>query len=383
MDFALTEEQELFRKTVRQFAERELLPRYAERERPDYSILELRRKMAALGLPGLRAPAEYGGSDAPYVTVGVAAEELGRGDHNVGNLLVSLLLSTELIPRLATKAVKDEWLRDVVSGERQISFAITEPHCGSDALALKATAARDGDEYVICGEKSSIGQAGHCEGVIVFARTSDAPGARGISAILVPTDLPGVSIARCNDLGMKFAHLGDYTFDGVRVPIRNLLGSEGQGFYACMNGFDVSRTVIALVCIGTAQKTIEETVAYVKTRHAFGQPLARFEGISFPIAEAATILEAARLLCFKALWLRDQGLPHTKEAAMAKWMGPKFAFDTIHQMLLLHGHAGYSNDLPIAQRLRDVIGLEIGDGSAEIMKGLIGRELMGREFRPW
>ena len=381
MDFSFTEEQELFRQTVRQFSEREVRPHYAERERMDYDLPSFLQKMAQLDLLGLRVPVEYGGVDTSYVNVGIATEELSRGDYNVGTLIVSNVISAEILSRHASERVKEEWLRDIVTGRRHVALALTEPHSGSDAVALTTRAVRDGDEYVITGEKSSTSQV-DADACIVFVRTSQVAGARGVSAILVPLDAPGLGTSRFTDLGMKLSRRGALHLDGVRVPAHNLVGEEGQGFYAVMNQFDYSRAVIAIQCVATAMQSVDETIEYVKTRTAFGQPIARYEGVSFPIAEAMTKLEAARLLCYKALWLRDMNLPHAKEAAMTKWLGPKLAVEAIHQMLLLHGHAGYSNDYPHEQRLRDVIGHQIGDGTGEIMKLIIAREMLGREFRP-
>jgi cyclohexanecarboxyl-CoA dehydrogenase len=381
MDFAFTEEEEMFRRTVRQFAERELLPGYAERERPDFPVHDVLNRLAELDLLGLRVPVEYGGTDASYVTAGIAIEETARGDYNVSACLLSNIIATETIAHHASDAIKEEWLPALVAGKVDCALALTEPHCGSDAAALATKAVREGDEYIITGEKSSISHIG-AEACIVFARTSPVAGARGISAFLVPLDAPGVARSRFNDLGMKLHRRGALHLDGARVPAANRIGEEGHGFYYVMNEFDYTRALIALQCIGTALQSVEDTIEYVKTRTAFGQPIARFEGVSFPIAEAATKLEAASLLSYKCLWLRDNGLPHTKEAAMVKWLGPKLSTEVIHQMLLLHGHAGYSDDYPLAQRLRDTIGHEIGDGTAEIMKIIVARELMGRQFRP-
>ncbi|HEX7214518.1 MAG TPA: acyl-CoA dehydrogenase family protein, partial [Methylomirabilota bacterium] len=169
----------------------------------------------------------------------------------------------------------------------------------------------------------------------------------------------------------------------VRIPGSHRLGEEGTGFYQVMQGFDYNRIGIALACLGVAQQSVEETMAYVRERRAFGQPLARFQGVSFSIAEAATHVEACRWLCYRALWLADQGKPHTKESAMTKWWGPRLSVDTIHQCLLLHGHYGYTDELPFEQRMRDVIGLEIGDGASEVMKMVVARELLGRESLPY
>jgi cyclohexanecarboxyl-CoA dehydrogenase len=196
-------------------------------------------------------------------------------------------------------------------------------------------------------------------------------------------DAPGVSRSALRDMGSHAVGRAVISFDGVRVPGNHLIGREGSGFQQVMRGFDYNRVAIALACIGTAQVSLEETMKYVRERTAFGRPLARYEGVTFPIAEAATQLEAARVFSYRALWLADRGRPHTKEAAMVKWWAPKIARETIHHCLLLHGHYGYTDELPFEQRLRDVIGLEIGDGSAEVMKIIVARELMGRESLPY
>jgi cyclohexanecarboxyl-CoA dehydrogenase len=180
--------------------------------------------------------------------------------------------------------------------------------------------------------------------------------------------------------GERLTCRGSLFFDGVRIPARNRLGDESGGFYQAMVSFDYNRAIIALACVGAAQQSLEETIEYTKGRQAFGRPLAKFEGVSFQIAEYLTLVEAARLVAYKCLWLKDQGLPHTKESAMAKWMGPKVSADAIHTCLILHGHYGYNMDSPLEQRLRDVIGLEIGDGTPEIMKGIVAREAFGREY---
>jgi len=232
---------------------------------------------------------------------------------------------------------------------------------------------------VITGEKSgiSLGMAAHA--AVLFARTGGQARARGVSAFLVPLDLPGVSRSALRDMGSHAIARAVLSLDHVRVPASHRIGAEGSGFYQVMQGFDFNRIGISLACLGAAQVSLEETMVYVKERKAFGRPLAGFQGVSFPIAEAATHLEACRWLCYRALWLADRGEPCTKEAAMVKLWAPRLSVDTIHQCLLLHGHYGYTDELPFEQRMRDVIGLEIGDGTAEVMKIVIARELMGRE----
>jgi cyclohexanecarboxyl-CoA dehydrogenase len=232
---------------------------------------------------------------------------------------------------------------------------------------------------VLNGEKSSITMADQADIAVVFARTGEpGSGARGVSAFLVPMDSPGISNSRFNDLGSKAIGRGSIFFDAVHIPADHLLAAEGTGFVQVMQGFDYSRALIGLQCCGSAQASLDESWTYVTERPAFGAPLAQYQGVSFPLAEGEGMIAAVRQLCYHTLRLRDAGEPHTAEAAMCKWLGPKTAVDVIHQCLLAHGHYGWSLDLPHQQRLRDVMGLEIGDGTAQIMKLIIAREKVGR-----
>jgi cyclohexanecarboxyl-CoA dehydrogenase len=383
MDFAFTPEQEELIRTLRAFARKELAPRSARWDKTGEFPWEIWRQMGELGLLGLRAPAEFGGQDADLLTMGIATEEISRGDFSATYGIQLAGLAGEIIGRNGTDEIKQRWLPPTVRGEAVVAIALTEPSAGSDAANLACRAVREGDAYVITGEKSgiSLGMAAHA--AMVFAKTDVAAKARGVTAFLVPLDLPGVSRSALRDMGTHAVGRAVLSFDHVRVPASHRLGAEGTGFYQVMQGFDYNRVIIALACLGVAQISLEETMAYTRERKAFGRPLAQFEGISFPIAEAATHIEAARLLCYRALWLADRGEPYTKEAAMVKWWGPRLAVDTIHQCLLFHGHYGYTDELPFEQRMRDVIGLEIGDGTAEVMKIIVARELMGREALPY
>ncbi|MCZ8341216.1 MAG: acyl-CoA dehydrogenase family protein, partial [Burkholderiaceae bacterium] len=228
----------------------------------------------------------------------------------------------------------------------------------------------------------SIAAAAPAAGVVVFGRPG-APdaGARGVTALLVPTDAPGLTRSRFDCHGQRAIGRGSLFFDDVRVPVDHRLGDEGQGFVQVMQGFDFSRALIGLQVLAVARVAMEETWAWVVERQAFGQPLSAFQGVTHPLAEFETQVEAARLLCLQALWLKDRGLPHAAEAAMCKWWGPKLAYDVIHQCLLLHGHGGYDRG-PMEQRLRDVLGFQIGDGTAQIMKTIVARTRAGRKAVP-
>jgi cyclohexanecarboxyl-CoA dehydrogenase len=382
VDFGFTEAQQEFARVVRTFAHVELSPKYAHWDRTSEFPAEQWRKMGELGITGICIPTAYGGQEADCVTAGIAAEEVARGDFNCGYALIENCLNGELL-RHAHDTVKARWLPGMARGDHVVAIAVTEARGGSDAASMQTRAVRHGDVYILSGEKSGISMLMPADAVVVFAKTDMGAGARGVSAFLVPTDLPGLSRTPLHDMGERAVQRGSLFLDDVRVPRDALIGNEGQGFYLVMNAFDYSRVIIALMCLGAAEQSLDETIAYVKQRQAFDRPLAKFEGVSFPIAEHATMVEAARWLCYRALWLRDQGLPHAKEAAMVKWWGPKVAVDAIHDCLLLHGHYGYTQDLPLEQRLRDVIGLEIGDGTAQVSKIVIARELFGREFLPY
>jgi cyclohexanecarboxyl-CoA dehydrogenase len=383
VDLAFSPEQEELVRALRQFARRELAPHSARWDKSGEFPWEAWRRMGELGLLGLRVPAAHGGQESDFVTFGIAMEEIGRGDFSCTYGLQLAGLAGEILGRSASADLQARWLPPTARGEQVIALALTEPGAGSDAANLACRAERDGDDYLLTGEKSGISLGMAAQAAIVFARTDPAGRARGVTAFLVPLDLPGVSRSPLRDMGTRAIGRAVLAFDHVRVPASHRLGAEGTGFYQVMQGFDYNRIGIALACLGVAQQSVDETMVYVKERKAFGHVLARFQGVSFAIAEAATHLEACRWLCYRALWLADQGRPHTKESAMTKWWGPRLAVETIHQCLLLHGHYGYTDELPFEQRMRDVIGLEIGDGAAEVMKMVVARELMGRESLPY
>ncbi len=383
MDFAFSPEQEELIRTLRAFARKELAPRSRHWDKTAEFPWEAWRRMGELGLFGLRAPVEYGGQETDLLTMGIVTEEIARGDFSCTYGLQLAGLAGEIVGRNGAEEVKKRWLPPMIGGEAVLAIGLTEPSVGSDAANLACRAVRERDEYVITGEKSGISLGMVAHAIMLFATTNPAAKARGVTAFLVPLDLPGVSRSPLRDLGARAIGRAVLSFDHVRIPASHRLGEEGSGFYQVMRGFDFNRVLIALACLGAAQTSLEETMAYVKERTAFGKPIVQFEGVSFPIAEAATYIDAARWLCYRALWLADHGQPHTKESAMVKWWAPRLSVETIHQCLLLHGHYGYTDELPFEQRLRDVIGLEIGDGTAEVMKLVVARELMGRESLPY
>ncbi|MEI7445484.1 MAG: cyclohexanecarboxyl-CoA dehydrogenase [Burkholderiales bacterium] len=367
---------------ARRYAAERVAPGFLERDRTRVLDRALMREMGGMGFIAPELPERFGGQGLGCLAAGVIHEEIARADLSLSyvNLLASL--NAQILAEHGRPEVVGPWLHRLVAGEALVAIALTEPRGGSDAANLQLRVERVGDHYVINGEKTSISAADQADAVVVFGRTG-APdsGARGVTALLVPTDVPGLTRSRFDCHGQRAIGRGSLFFDDIRVPVDHRLGDEGQGFVQVMQGFDFSRALIGLQVLAVARVAMEETWAWVVERRAFGQPLSAFQGVSHPLAEYETQVEAARLLCLQALWLKDRGLPHAAEAAMCKWWGPKLAYDVIHQCLLLHGHGGYDRGL-MEQRLRDVLGFQIGDGTAQIMKTIVARTRAGRKAVP-
>lgn len=369
-----------FREQVRRYVAAEFTPRLDEWRRQGYIPREVWRPFGEMSFLLPEMPETYGGAGASLAYQLVVQDELAKAEMPV-NIAVHTIASHYILD-FGTEAQKQRWLPKVTNGEMLAAIAMTEPGCGSDLKAISTRARRDGDHYVIDGEKTSISAADQADATVVFARTGTVESsARGVSAILVPMDTPGVTTTRFDCHGQRAIGRGSIFFQNARVPASHLLGQEGQGFVQVMQGFDFSRALIGLQVLAVARVALEETWEYVAQREAFGKPLSAFQGVSHPLADYETQVEAARLLCLQTLWLKDKGLPHTAEAAMCKWWGPKLAYDTVHQCLLSFGHGGYDRGL-MEQRLRDVLGFQIGDGTAQIMKTIIARGRAGRGAVP-
>lgn len=367
------------RETASRFAREKLLPAYQAREADGRIDRALLREMGSLGLIAPEAPEAFGGLGLGAVAAGIVMESIAYGDFNLAYIQLNGSLISQIIAANAPPPMAREWLPRVVAGDALLAIALTEPRGGSDAAALTLRARKDGDGYRLSGEKTSISLADQADAILVFARSGTMEQrAHGISAFLVPGNAPGLTRTRFNDFGSKVIGRGSLFFDDVFVPAEARLGPEGEGFRQVMRGFDYSRALIGLQCCAAAQASLDETWRYIREREAFGVPISQHQGVSFPLAEAETMIEAARRLCYHALSLRDADQPHNAEAAMCKWFAPKTAVDVIHQCLLTHGHYGWSMDLPHQQRLRDVMGLEIGDGTAQIMKMVIARDRLRR-----
>jgi cyclohexanecarboxyl-CoA dehydrogenase len=368
----LSEELEQFRETVRSFAQAKLRAGYLERALSDEFPRDVFRLLASQGLIGIEVGSEHGGQGADHLAAAIACEEVARSDFNAAYMVFSSTVEGSLIEHHSRLA--DDLLPALVRGELKLCLGLTEPESGSDAAAMATVAERVSGGWTLRGEKTSVTGLPFADMAIVFARTDAGP-----SGFLVDLDDATVSRQRFRDPGLRPVGRGSVTFDGTFVPEERLLGEEGRGFTMVMHEFDYTRSLLGLMAIATAEAAIEMSVAYAREREAFGKPIASYQGVTFPIAEHVTRLEAARWLCYRALSLRMLGRPHTREAAMVKWWAPHIAVQTIEDCVVLHGHVGWSDEMPLQSMRRDVSSLLIGDGTPQIQKLIIARETFGRE----
>ena len=381
MNFNLTEDQIVIRDSVRKFAEAELLPMYQHWDRSgEFLPQSFMDKLVNMGLLRLRLPERFGGQGYSFVDCGIVCEEIGRCDHQIRYIISNAIHLGEMASSMHPD-LQDEWIPRIAGGEI-MSLAFTEPGGGADAGNIRTKATRDGDYWVLNGEKTSVTFTGVSKVVFVSARTG-GPGPRGLSFFLVPTDLPGVKTSNFERMGQKLDRGGSFFFDDVRVPARNMIGKENEGFIWAMTIIGYNRNFVPLACIGAAQKSLEETIAYAKQRQIMGKSMSKWQGVANELATEATKLEAARLLCYRALSLKDEGKRHDAESSMAKWWGEKVANEVLYTCMRLHGHYGWAKDLPFEQRLRDCLGMESADGPREVHLGIIARDLLGREFAPF
>lgn len=378
----ITEELLALTEQARRFATDRVAPGFLERDKTRVLDRTLMREMGEMGFIAPELPEEFGGLGMSRIAAGVIHEEIARADLSISYINLLASLNGQILAEHGHKEVVEPWLTKLVAGEALFAIALTEPRGGSDAANLRLRIERNGDYYVLNGEKTSISAADQADAAVVFGRTGTVEsGAHGVTALLVPMDLPGITRNRFDCHGQRAIGRGSIFFENVRVPVDHRLGAENKGFVQVMQGFDFSRALIGLQVLSVARVALEETWDYVAQREAFGKPLAAFQGVSHPLADFETQVEAARLLCLQTLWLKDHHLPHTAEAAMCKWWGPKLAYDVIHQCLLSFGHGGYDRGV-MEQRLRDVLGFQIGDGTAPIMKTIIARAHAGRKAVP-
>ncbi|MEZ7239692.1 acyl-CoA dehydrogenase family protein [Rhodococcus sp. GXMU-t2271] len=377
-------EYEEFAQWVREFAAPHA-ESYLERAHREEFPWDLAEKMAAQGLLGLGVSEENGGQGRigevlTKTHLGIAHEELAYSNFYLTQLAYTNNLTGPLLERFLAPEVAKDWVRGIVEGRHVVALGLTEPGSGSDAMAMRAKAEKVDGGWKLNGEKTSITFAPHAKAMITFVKARGAtPEESGVTAFLVPLDAEGVSMQKFPDAGWKPLGRAGVFLDDVFVPDEYVIGGVGNGFRLVMSEFDYTRSVIGLMSTGVARKALDITIDYVKSRKAFGKPVSSFQGVSFPIAENATKLEAARWLTYRALSLADAGKPFTKEAAMTKLYATEVSLQTIRDCIVAHGHSGFAEELPLQAMLRDVSGLEIGEGTPQIQKVVIGRALLGRE----
>jgi butyryl-CoA dehydrogenase len=378
MQFLLSEEHEMIRKMVRDFARNEVEPTAAERdeeERFDRAIFD---QMGELGLCGIPWPEEYGGIGGDYLGYVIAVEELSRVCASVG---VTLSAHTSLagwpIFKFGNEEQKQKFLRPMAEGKKIGAYGLTEPGSGSDAGNMKTTAKKDGDHYIINGSKIFITNAGDAEIYVVFARTDIDAGTRGVSAFIVEKETPGFSFGKKEKkLGIRSSPTLEIIFEDCRVPAENLLGKEGEGFKIAMMTLDGGRNGIAAQAVGIAQGALDASVNYAKERKQFGKPIGVNQGIGFKLADMATKVEAARLLTYQAAWRESEGLPYGKESAMSKLFAGDIAMEVTTDAVQVFGGYGYTKEYPVERYMRDAKITQIYEGTQEIQRLVISKMLL-------
>jgi len=376
----LTDAQREFHEGVRRFAEARIAPLAAQIDETDEFPWALFREMASLGYLGAPYPQEYGGAGADSVMVALLLEEVSRASGAVGSSLnAHISLASSVIAWHGSEAQKRTYLTRLTTGEAIGAFGLTEPSGGSDAANCRTRAVRAGDHYRVTGSKA-FNTNGPVAGIFVItARTSDGPGSRGVSAFIVERGTPGFTVGKADRKhGVHGSPTATLYFDEAPVPAANLIGREGEGFRQFAHTLDRGRINVAALALGLGQAALEAAVAYARQREQFGQKIAAFQGVQFPIAEAATEIEAARLLTLNAARMADAGLPIKKEAAMAKFFAAEAALRACSSAVEIHGGYGYMREFAVERYLRDAKLYQIGEGTSQIQRMIIAREILGR-----
>ncbi|MCP3021327.1 acyl-CoA dehydrogenase family protein [Cupriavidus basilensis] len=373
----LTPEQEMIRDAVRQFAQQEIAPHAAAWDRDKTFPQAVHRELAALGAYGVAVPEQYGGAGLDYLSLALILEEIAAGDGGTSTVIsVNNCPVCSMLMAFANEAQKQQWLVPLARGEMLGAFCLTEPHVGSDAAALRTSAVRDGDDYVLNGVKQFITSGKNADVAIVLAVTDKAAGKRGISAFLVPTATPGYIVARLEEkLGQHSSDTAQILFEDCRVPAVNMLGEEGAGYKMALSGLEGGRIGIASQSIGMARAAFDAALAYAKERESFGQPLFAHQAVQFRLADMATKIEVARQMVWHAASLKDAGRPCLKEAAMAKLYASEMAEEVCSAAIQVFGGYGYVSDFPVERIYRDVRVCQIYEGTSDIQKILIARAL--------
>jgi alkylation response protein AidB-like acyl-CoA dehydrogenase len=378
MDFELTPEQDMIRKTAREFADREILPHAREWDRDEKMDRAIVGKLASIGFLGAVIPEEYGGAGFDNVSYCLIVEELGRGDSSVrGVVSVNMSLVGKTILKWGTESQKREWLPRLCSGEALGCYSLTEPGTGSDAASLATRAERDGEGWRITGSKMFITNGTWAGLALVFARTG-GEGPRGITCFMVPTDTPGFTATEIKGkLGLRAQDTAEIALDGVRVSDGGRLGEEGEGFKVAMSALDSGRITLAAGSVGIAQGCLETSISYAKVRTQFDRPIARFQLVQELIADIAVEIEAARLLTWRAATLADAGKTHRLESSYAKFFASETAVRAANAAVQVHGGYGYIDEYSVGKYLRDARVATLYEGTSQIQKLIIGRELTG------
>ncbi|GAE33603.1 acyl-CoA dehydrogenase [Halalkalibacter akibai] len=378
MNFLLTEEQEMIRKMVRDFAKKEVAPTAAERDEEERFDREIFDKMAELGLTGIPWPEEYGGIGADYMSYVIAVEELSRVCASTG---VTLSAHTSLagwpIFKFGTEEQKQVYLRALAEGTKIGAYGLTEPGSGSDAAAMKTTAVLDGDHYVLNGSKIFITNGGIADIYVVFAVTDPAARHKGVTAFIVDADTPGFSVGKKeHKLGIRSSPTTTILFEECRVPVANRLGAEGEGFKIAMMTLDGGRNGIAAQAVGIAQGALDASIDYVKERKQFGKSIGQMQGIAFKLADMATKIEASRLLTYQAAWRESEALSYGKESAMSKLLAGDTAMEVTVEAVQVFGGYGYTKEYPVERYMRDAKITQIYEGTNEIQRIVISKMLL-------
>jgi butyryl-CoA dehydrogenase len=379
MDLNLTKEHEMLRSTFREFAEKDIRPIAADIDQNGDIPRPLIAKMGEIGLMGMTAPKEYGGSGCDRISYMIGLEEVSRVCGSSGLFMEAHnSLALGHICERGSDEQKRTYVPALTKAEKLCSWALTEPGAGSDAGGMRTMAVLEGDEWVLNGTKVFITTGSLADVVVVMAITDRSKGAHGISAFIVEKGTPGFSTGIDEDkLGLRGTHTSELVFEDCRIPNGNIIGEPGTGFTGAMNILDRGRTAVGAMALGIAQGALEESVRYAKEREQFGRPIAKFQAIQWMLAEMATQVEASRLLVYKAAWLEDQGVRFTKEASIAKLYASTMATQTCLKAIQIHGGYGYTKDYPVERMLRDAKLCEIGEGTSEVQRLVIARQLLG------
>ncbi|ARI76042.1 acyl-CoA dehydrogenase [Halobacillus mangrovi] len=379
MHLQFTDEQQMMRKMVRDFAEKEVAPAVERMEREDRFPKELLPKMGELGLMGIPIPEKYGGAEMDYTSYIIAIHELSKVSGTLGVILsVHTSVGTNPILYFGTEEQKQKYIPKLASGEYLGAFALTEPSAGSDASSLKTRAKKRDNHYILNGSKVFITNGGEADTFIVFARTNpDVPTGKGLSAFIVERDTPGFSIGKAEKkMGLHGSSTVSLNFDQCEVPASQLLGKEGEGYKIALSNLNMGRIGIAAQSLGIAEAALEHATAYAKERVQFGQPIAKLQGISFKLADMATAVEASKLLVYNAASMQQQGVKCGKEVSMAKLMASKTAVDTAIEAVQIHGGYGYTEDYAVERFFRDAKVCEIYEGTSEIQRIVVSNHLI-------